>query len=140
MALVIEPLPGQLCGDAGLLPIRPFDQRIGLTRAFAEALDDPRDADLTAPTFLEMVRSRVDDRNGVPARLQTYPQGLFDTTEFPVNSQPAAGLHFDFFQPLPIQIQVSDAPLTSDVGLLPLRQFDQRIRLTRQSAAGCWTG
>jgi hypothetical protein len=59
MPLVIEPAPGQLSGDAGLLPIRQFDQRIGLTRAFAEALDDPRDPDLTEHSFLEMVRSRV---------------------------------------------------------------------------------
>jgi hypothetical protein len=57
--LVIEPSPGQLSGDAGLLPVRQFDQRIGLTRAFADALDDPRDPDLTEHTFLEMVRSRV---------------------------------------------------------------------------------
>src|SRR5215475_8943863 len=57
--LVIEPSAGQLSGDAGLLPIRQFDQRIDLTRAFAAALDDPRDSDLTEHTFLEMVRSRV---------------------------------------------------------------------------------
>jgi hypothetical protein len=57
--LVIEPSPGQLSSDAGLLPVRQFDQRIGLTRAFAEALDDPRDPDLTEHTFREMVRSRV---------------------------------------------------------------------------------
>ncbi len=57
--LVIEPSAGQLSGDAGLLPMRQFDQRIGLTRAFADALDDPRDPDLTEHTFLEMVRSRV---------------------------------------------------------------------------------
>ena len=57
--LVIEPSPGQLSSDAGLLPIRQFDQRIGLTRSFAVALDDPRDPDLTEHTFLEMVRSRV---------------------------------------------------------------------------------
>jgi Transposase DDE domain group 1 len=57
--LVIEPSRGQLSGDAGLLPIRQYDHRIGLTRSFAEALDDPRDADLTEHTFLEMVRSRV---------------------------------------------------------------------------------
>ena len=39
--LVIEPSAGQLSGDAGRLPARPFGQRVGLTRAFAEALDDP---------------------------------------------------------------------------------------------------
>jgi hypothetical protein len=59
MPLVIEPSAGQLSGDAGLLPVRQFDQRIGLTRSFADALDDPRDADLTEHSFLEMVRSRV---------------------------------------------------------------------------------
>ncbi len=57
--LVIEPSPGQLSGDAGLLPVRPFGQRVGLTRAFAGALDDPRAPDLTEHSFLEMVRSRV---------------------------------------------------------------------------------
>lgn len=58
-----------------------------------------------------------------------------DPTEFTVNSQPAALLQFDFFRPLPIHIHVADAPLTSDAGLLPLRQFDQRIGLTQQFAA-----
>jgi hypothetical protein len=58
-ALVIEPSPGQLSSDAGLLPVRQFDERIGLTRAFTDALDDPRDPGLTEHTFLEMVRSRV---------------------------------------------------------------------------------
>jgi hypothetical protein len=49
--LVIEPSPGQLTSDAGLLPVRPFDQRIGLTRTFADALDDPRDPGLIAHRF-----------------------------------------------------------------------------------------
>src|SRR3954471_16728117 len=48
---------------------------------------------------------------------------------------PAGLFDFDFFEPLPIQIEVSDAPLTSDAGLLPLRQFDERIGLTKQFAA-----
>jgi hypothetical protein len=48
--------------------------------------------------------------------------------------QPAALFDFDFFAPLPIHIETSDAPLTSDAGLLPLRQFDQRIALTQQFA------
>ena len=58
-SLVIEPSRGQLSCDAGLLPIRQFDQRIGLTRTFADALADPRDPDLTEHTFPGMVRSRV---------------------------------------------------------------------------------
>ena len=57
--LVIEPSPGRLSGDAGLLPVRQFDDRIGLTRAVADALDDPRDPDPTEHTFLEMARART---------------------------------------------------------------------------------
>jgi hypothetical protein len=57
--LVVEPSPGQLPGDAGLLPVRQFDLRVGLPRANACALDDPRDPGLSEHTFLERVRSRV---------------------------------------------------------------------------------
>jgi hypothetical protein len=56
--IVIEPSPGQL-SRAGLVPIHQFAAGIGFTHAFAEALDDPRDPDLTEHTFQEMVRSRV---------------------------------------------------------------------------------
>ena len=59
---------------------------------------------------------------------------LGKTTGFALNRQPAALFAFDFFEPLPIQIEVADAPLSSDVGLLPLRQFNQRIGLTKQFA------
>ena len=38
MPLVIEPSAGQFSSDAGLLPVRQFDERIGLTQAFADAL------------------------------------------------------------------------------------------------------
>src|SRR4029077_1943859 len=47
--------------------------------------------------------------------------------EEPMSILPAALFDFDVSEPLPIQIEVSDAPLTSDAGLLPLRQFDERI-------------
>jgi hypothetical protein len=42
--LVIAPSHGQLSGDAGLLPVRQFDERIGLTRAsalFRKTRSDP---------------------------------------------------------------------------------------------------
>jgi hypothetical protein len=41
--LIIGLSSGQLSSDAGLLPIRQFDERIGFTRAFTNALDDSRD-------------------------------------------------------------------------------------------------
>ena len=59
LPIVVEPSADQLSSDAGLLPLRQFDERIGLTRQFAQALEDPRAAELCDHTFLEMVRSRL---------------------------------------------------------------------------------
>ena len=44
-------------------------------------------------------------------------------------------LSFDFFPSRPVEVELSISPLTSDAGLLPFRQFDDRIRLTEQFAA-----
>lgn len=41
---------------------------------------------------------------------------------------------FDFFHSRPVEIEVSAAPLSSDAGLLPIRQLDQHIQLTEQFA------
>jgi len=49
--------------------------------------------------------------------------------------QSVPGLSLDFFSSRPVEIEVSPAPLSSDAGLLPIRQFDERIRLTQQFAA-----
>jgi hypothetical protein len=49
--------------------------------------------------------------------------------------QPVPLLSFDFFPSRPVQLEVSAAPLSSDAGLLPVRQFDEQIRLTEQFAA-----
>ena len=38
---------------------------------------------------------------------------------------------FDFWDKLPITVEPSQAHLASDAGLLPLRQFDEQIKLTR---------
>jgi Transposase DDE domain group 1 len=48
-----------LTSDAGLLPLRQFDDRIGLTASFAAALHDPRDPTRIEHSFLDMVRMRV---------------------------------------------------------------------------------
>jgi hypothetical protein len=57
--IVMEPAEVQLTSDAGLLPIRALDERLGLTAAFAAALNDPRDPDLIEHTVAEMVRQRI---------------------------------------------------------------------------------
>lgn len=44
-------------------------------------------------------------------------------------------LSFDFLPSRPIKVEISSAPLSSDAGLLPVRQFDERIRFTEQFAA-----
>ena len=60
---------------------------------------------------------------------------LCEKAGFALYRQTVALFDLDFFKPLPIQIEVCDTPLSSDAGLLPLRQFDQRIGLTKQFAA-----
>jgi hypothetical protein len=42
---------------------------------------------------------------------------------------------FGFLPSRPVDFEVSSAPLTSDAGLLPIRQLDEQIRLTDQFAA-----
>ncbi len=49
--------------------------------------------------------------------------------------QPVPLLPFDFLTSRPVEVEVSSAPLTSDAGLIPIRQFDEQIRLTEQVAA-----
>lgn len=55
----IEISPAPLSSDAGLLPVRQFDDRIRLTQQFADALHDHRDPSLTRQPVLSMVRQRV---------------------------------------------------------------------------------
>jgi hypothetical protein len=59
LPVVVAPAAGQLTSDAGLLLFRQLDQRLGLTAACAQALNDPRDPDLIEHPLAAMVRSRV---------------------------------------------------------------------------------
>jgi Transposase DDE domain group 1 len=49
--------------------------------------------------------------------------------------QSAPLFSFDFLPSRPVEIEISPNPLTSDAGLLPVRQIDQNLRLTEQFAA-----
>jgi len=57
--VVVEPSEAELTSDAGLLPIRQFDEAIGLTEQFVAALNDSRHEPSVNHTLLEMVRMRV---------------------------------------------------------------------------------
>ena len=58
-AVVVGPGAAQVSSDAGLLPFRQLDDRLGLTRQFAEALADRRRSGYLDHTLLEMTRMRV---------------------------------------------------------------------------------
>lgn len=56
-SIVVENSAGRLSSDAGLLVVREFDERTGLTRKFAAALNDNRRE--PTHTLVTMVRQRV---------------------------------------------------------------------------------
>ena len=58
-SIFVQPVEAQLTSDAGLLPIRQFDERIGLTQQFIAALNDPRHPSYVDHTFAEMTRMRI---------------------------------------------------------------------------------
>ncbi len=51
-----------------------------------------------------------------------------------MSSQTVEQLNFDFLPHLPVIVQPHEGQLSSDAGLLPLRQFDQRWNYTRRIA------
>jgi hypothetical protein len=57
--IVVQPVDAALSSDAGLLPIRELDERLGLTAQFVAALQDPRCSQLIGHTFAEMTRMRI---------------------------------------------------------------------------------
>jgi hypothetical protein len=57
LPVVVQPSAGRLSSDAGLLPIRQFDQRWNFTARLAACLDDPR-VD-PGHSLAEMVRQRL---------------------------------------------------------------------------------
>src|SRR5438876_1439349 len=50
---------GQISSDAGLLPLRAFDERHHLTRDLAARLSDPREDDRVRHDSLELLRQRI---------------------------------------------------------------------------------
>jgi hypothetical protein len=50
---------GQISSDAGLLPLRAFDQRHGLTLSLAERVSDPREDERVRHSVLSLFRQRI---------------------------------------------------------------------------------
>lgn len=59
LPVVVQRSQGQLCSDAGLLPIRQFDQRWDYTARMAACLFDPKPARSHGHSMLSMLRQRV---------------------------------------------------------------------------------
>ena len=57
--IVVVPSTAQLSSDGGLLPIRQFDEQIGMTEEIAGTLTDRRHQGYIDHTFLDMTRMRV---------------------------------------------------------------------------------
>lgn len=57
--VVVVPSAAQVSTDAGLLPFRQLDEKLGLTEQFAAVLSDRRDGGRIGHSFLDMVRMRV---------------------------------------------------------------------------------
>jgi hypothetical protein len=59
LPIKFEVSPALLSSDAGLLPVRQFDEQIGFTEHFAKALGDTRDESWIRQGNLVMVRQRI---------------------------------------------------------------------------------
>jgi hypothetical protein len=57
LPIVVQPSEGQICCDAGLLPLRQFDQRWNFTSRMASCLHDPKP--LRGQSLLSMLRQRI---------------------------------------------------------------------------------
>ena len=65
---------GQISSDAGLLPLRAFDQRHGLTRDLAQRLSDPR-ADERVRIPPSRSSANASTRSWLATRTLTMPTG-----------------------------------------------------------------
>ena len=57
--IVVEPRPTRMSSDAGIRPLRQFDDPIGFTERFVAGLHDPRHPALIDHGFDERVRQRI---------------------------------------------------------------------------------
>jgi Transposase DDE domain group 1 len=115
---------GQITSDAGLLPLRAFDERHSLTRSLAELLGDPRDEERVRHSALSLFRQRIyqivagyEDANDAD-RLRNDP--AFSSVSFHGPSFLSFLLLFSFFVPrssFPQRNVVPGSPRNDDLQL-----------------------
>ena len=57
--LVVDFKGGEITGDAGLVVLRQFDERLGLTRGLGKIVADTRDRRYVSHSVLDLVRQRI---------------------------------------------------------------------------------
>jgi len=57
--VLVQPVEELLTSDAGLLPIREFDEQLDFAAQFVAAIDDPRQPHFVTHCYAEMVRMRI---------------------------------------------------------------------------------
>src|SRR5258708_15815977 len=78
---------GQITSDAGLLPLRAFDQRHGLARELAECVCDDRDDSRVSHPGLSLLRQAC-TRSSLATKMPTTPTGYVTIRHFkflPIN-------------------------------------------------------
>src|SRR3990172_8825877 len=59
LPVVVEPSSAMMSSDGGLLVLRQFDERLGITQQFCQAIEDRRDPESIEHSVAEMVRARI---------------------------------------------------------------------------------
>jgi len=94
--LVVDFEGGEITGDAGLVVLREFDERLGLTRGLGKLVADGRDRRYVSHSVLDLVRQRVyqiaagyEDANDAKfLRDDPAMRAVVDRVDRPLASQP----------------------------------------------------
>jgi len=94
--LVVDFKGGEITGDAGLVVLREFDERLGLTRGLGKLVADSRDRRYVSHSVLDLVRQRIyqiaagyEDANDANfLRDDPAMRAVVDGVERPLASQP----------------------------------------------------
>ncbi len=94
--LVVDFEGGEITGDAGLVVLREFDERLGLTRGLGKLVTDSRDRRYVSHSVLDLVRQRVyqiaagyeDANDATFLRNDPAMRAVVDRIDCPLASQP----------------------------------------------------